>query len=86
MKTEPNDPVNVLEVRRESSGELLYASNGLTKRELFAAMAMQGVLTSGMAARFSQEWSGDSVRIHKTISQVSIAIANTLIAELNEHD
>lgn len=48
-----------------------YGSTGLTKRELFAAMAMQGMIASG---RY-----GETV-----VSPVSVAYADALLAELSK--
>jgi hypothetical protein len=47
---------------------------GLTKRELFAAMAMQGMLANPELDRIN----------NKEISKASINIANALIEELNK--
>ena len=45
MKTNPNEPINVLteeQTDRIDAGVKIYT--GLTKREYFAAMAMQGLI------------------------------------------
>jgi hypothetical protein len=47
---------------------------GLTKRELFAAMAMQGLMANS-------DYSGNSVI---DISKVSVGMADDLIMELNK--
>ena len=39
-KTKPNEPINIVEYNNN------YISTGLTKREYFAAMAMQGLLAN----------------------------------------
>lgn len=45
---------------------------GLTKRELFAAMAMQGMLADG------------AVDIASTLAKLSVAYADALLAELSK--
>lgn len=52
------------------SGPMHYWSLGLTKRELFAAMAMQGI---GLGA---------SGMGHEHIAAVAVGLADSLIAEL----
>ena len=39
METKPNEPIHTIEYNNN------YISNGLTKREYFAAMALQGLVT-----------------------------------------
>ena len=39
-ETKPNEPINIVEYNNN------YISTGLTKREYFAAMAMQGLLAN----------------------------------------
>jgi len=52
---------------RNKAGEEPFresVSYGLTKRELFAMMAMQGILSdSGRSARRHDEWAKDAVRL-----------------------
>lgn len=45
-ETKPNEPINIIEYNNN------YISTGLTKREYFAAMALQGLLAndSGLIA------------------------------------
>ena len=45
MKTNPNEPISVI-TKHEEFAEILN-TNGLTKREYFAAMALQGLLANG---------------------------------------
>lgn len=52
------------------------AVGGLTKRELFAAMAMQGMLAS--STQFSPEW------VSKHVVDAAIRFADKLIAKLDE--
>ncbi len=40
METKPNEPIHTIEYNNN------YISNGLTKREYFAAMALQGLLSN----------------------------------------
>lgn len=68
--TKPNDPARPF-VMRNGDGED-YAYEGLTKREYFAAMAMQGILAN--------------VGIHELeyLMHKSVQCADTIIAELNK--
>lgn len=60
---------------------------GLTKRELFAAMAMQGILASpDIVTAYNQERfiKGDVGTIFERVSQASISYADALLAELEK--
>ena len=79
MKTNPNEPINARPYshdERPSGGcegdrpQGFQAFAGLTKREYFAAMAMQGMLAR--SPRDLQEMS------------ISVQFADALIAELNK--
>lgn len=53
---------------------------GLTKRELFAAMAMQGMCAG-------QYWGGNvdkKPELHKPIAEIAVLMADALLAELAE--
>lgn len=83
MKTNPNDPVdsvNVVSGYIKSEGKddvyrITEPSPGLTKREYFAAMAMQGILATVTIGR------EDYAVI---IAQAALMNADALIAELNK--
>ena len=82
MKTESNDPIYPCEVGYEKGKQIAarQISNttalviGLTKREYFAAMAMQGLLTD--------------IRLNdaKVVSFHAVKFADALIKELNNHE
>ena len=55
---------------------LVEVSAGLTKREYFAAMAMQGMIASGKYT--------EGVAFHPALINVSIEIADDLLAELEQ--
>lgn len=55
-----------------SKGTVEFVTMSLTKRELYAAMAMQGVAASDVNDQISE---GDTVRI-------AVSLADALIAEL----
>lgn len=79
MKTDPNDssgPTNSLVF--PNNGEVMYGQNGLTKREYFAAIALQGILagTSGVESLASIGPSG--------WASVAVSQAEALIEELNK--
>jgi len=63
MKTEPND-------------QAFATPNGLTKREYFAALAMQGMLANENSWHVSEY----------TIAQAAIGQADALINELNKEN
>jgi hypothetical protein len=49
-ETKANDPIhNVINSKKDYSDDNIYKSNGLTKREYFAAMALQGLLANDSA-------------------------------------
>ena len=76
MKTNGNDPINMAQSHEAAYDHGQYA--GLTKREYFAALAMQGMLSAG---------DGDfSFDHHIRIAKLSVAHADTLIEALNKED
>lgn len=77
--TNANDTINAIVETSTSpfGGERMECTNGgLTKREYFAAMAMQGLLVN----RYSQDLS-DGTRV----ANMSISIADALIEQLNKN-
>ncbi len=64
MKTKPNEPIHTIEYNNN------YISNGLTKREYFAVMALQGLLGN------------NNNYVYSVISAVEFA--DDLIEELNK--
>lgn len=90
MKTNPNDPVTA--VRSKLKGLDLDVHDGLTKRELFAAMAMQGFITStftntgGQAVGFTGVDGKTKSATPEVIAQNSIKYADALITELNKKE
>ena len=69
MKTEPNDCVSPIGNHTQHQ-----AKYGLTKREYFVAMAMQGMLSSDDFACSEPEF----------VSNLAVEQADALIAELNK--
>lgn len=55
---------------------------GLTKREYFAAMAMQGMLSSRWVADFASDCL--STEMHSGIAKSSLAYADALLKELEK--
>ena len=70
MKTEPNDPIGSL-VNPIAVSNYLVVKDGLNKRELFAAMAMQGNI-----AKYGSANPTDT-------AQSAVLCADALIAALN---
>lgn len=78
MKTNPNEPINPVELQHQDHEMLAkdYGQfKGLTKREYFAAMAMQGLLVNGMQLGMTHE---------EEISKQAVVYADALISELNK--
>lgn len=77
MKTNPNDPINAaLDTNyREGVPSLELRYEGLTKREYFAAIAMQGHLSSMPSGVIDKP---------EYVAIKSVAYADALIAELNK--
>lgn len=73
MKTNPNDPVYSAEKWAEAGNE------GLTKREYFAAMAMQGLL----ANYIEHGMYGNSTN-YPMVEFQAVMCADALIVELNK--
>lgn len=71
MKTDPNEPINP-----HPSGNTW---EGLTKREYFASLAMQGMLQAGAMTK-----AGFITRAPDSIAQLAVNQADSLIAALNE--
>jgi len=76
--TNGNEPINPCEVyigingmTELQTGESSLMIQGLTKREYFAAMAMQGLVT-------------DSNLTYDTVAEFSVMMADKLISELNK--
>ena len=57
---------------------------GLTKRELLAAMAMQGLLSQGERERFAELAKEDAIPVTSVIAIMSCEFADALIAELDK--
>lgn len=95
MKTEPNDPIQPITLRqvgdndfRKASdkdiqqGLYLHHKSGLTKREYFAAMAMQGLLTR-VPKRDGGEVDLGILELQRIVDESCIA-ADSLMKVLNE--
>jgi hypothetical protein len=67
METKANEPINTIDYNNN------YISTGLTKREYFAAMALQGLLTDNESVNTREEFAGYAVKF-----------ADALIEELSK--
>jgi hypothetical protein len=72
MKTDPNELAYPFQCQGPTTGPEFYY--GLTKRELFAAMAMQGMIDP-------TDWPNEPALTE--ISRRSVIASDALIAELN---
>ena len=79
MNTNPNDPVSPSKIDKDSGMHEYYVRcPGLTKREYFAALAMQGIAsTRDINKQAWPEW-------YTTAAKESVTIADALIKELNK--
>lgn len=79
MKTEPNDSMYPVIETVERAGEIWFAETfsrgGLTKREYFAALAMQGYCGG--------EFTGQSGMPPQQIAETCVSYADALIKALN---
>lgn len=87
MKTNPNDPISpvheatrVMENGMDDMGSCILAG-GLTKREYFAAMAMQGLLANSFDDGVSQPASTLS---GEQLAVIAVDQADRLIEALNK--
>ena len=67
-KTKPNEPINMVEYNNN------YISTGLTKREYFAVIAMQGIIANK---------DGLDIKIERIVES-AVDTADALIEELNK--
>ena len=72
MKTEPNQLIHSFQHLENTEGNF----NGLTKREYFASMAMQGFLASYAGSTFDPK--------SENVAKKSCEYADALIKALNE--
>lgn len=72
MKTKANDPVDWSQYVSIDGTNIEATNPGLTKRELIAAMALQGYLSGNPQARLY------------TYSELAVKAADALIKELNK--
>lgn len=88
MKTNGNDPINTVTMRQTGDDEFrlatekdiregiwLSARGGLTKREYFAALAIQGILVESKSL--------DTKNL-KTMAGIAVETADALIEALNK--
>jgi len=68
VKTKPNEPIHTIEYNNN------YISNGLTKREYFAAMALQGIIANK---------DGLDIKIERIVES-AVDTADALIEELSK--
>lgn len=85
MKTNPDDSINAFHGDTYQSADGYITSNyfnaGLSKREYFAAMAMQGYLANSFNHEMIQPV---STATHAQIAELSVGAADALIEELNK--
>ncbi len=89
MSTDPNDPINPVtkyDSQRYEGGQRSvnpHLAGGLTKREYFAVMALQGILANGYMLETSVQsgqLGGETLKVHR----IAVDAADSLIRELNK--
>ena len=75
MKTNPNEPINPTIWDDRNKPEFIRDNDGLTKREYFAALAMQGLLAGA----------DYQAPLYELCCQ-SVDVADALINELNKQE
>ena len=75
MKTNPNDPIAYVdEIQEKEDGSYTcFVNYGLTKREYFAAIAMQGLLAGNWVSTIE-------------LFPMSVKMADDLIKQLNQEE
>lgn len=87
--TDPNDPIHAMpemlfpESLKDQVLKLHSKYGGLTKRELFAAMAMQGIL-SGIEFFSNSKIKTDGAPANLLLTELAVDTADALIVELNK--
>lgn len=69
---------------RDSSTQSTLDVSGLTKREQFAVMAMQGMLSNKYVSEFSTEINDDSYDMPNGLANNAVRYADALLAQLEE--
>lgn len=75
VKTNPNEPIRVNGGAWSDERGHTTGGRGLTKREYFAAMAMQGLVSKD---------SGDTYGYEHAYTELAVGYADALIEELNK--
>lgn len=75
--TNPDTPVRPIYEPDDYTGKIIY---GMTKREYFAAAAMQGLASKD----YAHLGAVDAEEISRAISSTSVQLADALIVELNK--
>jgi hypothetical protein len=81
MKTERNDQAFPTIA---ADGVDVYGDQGLTKREYFAAMAMQGIISNSLDTASEEYLDSSGFHHHQNIALVSVQISEALINALNQ--
>jgi len=86
LKTNPNDLITPLKcISFEGEKNIEMTSGGLTKREYFAALAMQGLLANSRIHKINESaLRGNSKYSHYCNWTLAVECADALIEELNK--
>lgn len=81
----PNDPAFDDVDYMSSGGHVHDHYKNLTKREYFAAMAMQGIISSpSQVAWATERLDDDAITMQSDVAKLAKSIADALIAELSK--
>ena len=84
-RTDPIDPAfPTCHEKAWQNAEGRIINQGLTKREYFAAMAMQGIISNKGIVQLIIEQNSEPEFVHSVGSKMALAWADALIAELNK--
>jgi len=82
MNDESREPA--FPIQTESSDRMNVPNYGLTKREYFAAMAMQGFLANSFYAEVALPPEGDKRNRDDELAQRCVAMADELLKQLSQ--
>lgn len=83
--TNPNDPTfTTSEIVQFNSGPALATMGGLTKREYFAALAMQALVSNSSIFDFFQRAKISPKEVREETGKTAVQFADALIEALNK--
>lgn len=84
MITRPNDPIDVKDGAYRDEDSILKAGTGLTKREYFAALSLQGILANSGIHKMAMKNFDSEKSVLDSHCMMAVDHADALIKELNK--